>query len=68
MDMSLLSALPGSLLSSAAYQQRLPNADWTYQDLWRRSLDFDAEQRWGATLEPLASEPDGISTTSGRDV
>lgn len=30
---------------------RIPNVDWTYQDLWRRPLDFDAAKaRWGATL------------------
>ncbi len=30
---------------------RVPNADWTYADLWRQPLDFDAvKQRWGAAL------------------
>ena len=30
---------------------RIPNTDWTYQDLWRRSLDFDTvKARWGAAL------------------
>jgi len=30
---------------------RVPNVDWTYEDLWRRPLDFDAvKQRWGANL------------------
>ncbi len=30
---------------------RIPNADWTYEDLWRRPLDFDAvKQRWGGAL------------------
>ncbi|MGK5081319.1 VOC family protein [Janthinobacterium sp. HLX7-2] len=30
---------------------RTPNADWTYADLWRSPLDFQAaKQRWGATL------------------
>lgn len=28
---------------------RVPNSDWTYQDLWRRPLDFDAAKaRWAA--------------------
>jgi catechol 2,3-dioxygenase-like lactoylglutathione lyase family enzyme len=30
---------------------RIPNADWTYDDMWRRPLDFDAaKQRWGANF------------------
>jgi len=30
---------------------RVPNGDWTYEDLWRRPLDFTAvKQRWGAAL------------------
>lgn len=39
---------------------RVPNADWTYEDLWRRPLDFDAvKQRWGASLATgsAAGEP-----------
>jgi catechol-2,3-dioxygenase len=28
---------------------RVPNSGWTYDDLWRRPLDWDAsKQRWGA--------------------
>lgn len=31
---------------------RIPNVDWTYQDLWRRQLDFDAvKARWGGGLK-----------------
>lgn len=30
---------------------RVPNADWTYADMWRRPLDFEAAKlRWGADL------------------
>jgi catechol 2,3-dioxygenase-like lactoylglutathione lyase family enzyme len=30
---------------------RVPNVDWSYEDLWRRPLDFDAvKNRWGGTL------------------
>lgn len=39
---------------------RVPNVDWTYQDLWRRPLDFDAVKlRWGADLATgsAAGEP-----------
>jgi catechol-2,3-dioxygenase len=39
---------------------RVPNSDWTYQDLWRRPLDFDAAKaRWGANLATgsAAGEP-----------
>lgn len=39
---------------------RVPNADWTYQDLWRRTLEFEAaKQRWGADLATgsAAGEP-----------
>lgn len=39
---------------------RIPDADWTYDDLWRRPLDFDAaKRRWGANLATgsAAGEP-----------
>jgi Lactoylglutathione lyase and related lyases len=39
---------------------RIPNADWTYDDLWRRPLDLHAAKtRWGASLATgsAAGEP-----------
>ncbi|WP_297840481.1 VOC family protein [Pseudomonas sp.] len=39
---------------------RVPNVDWSYEDLWRRPLDFDAvKDRWGGTLTTgsAAGEP-----------
>jgi hypothetical protein len=39
---------------------RVPAADWGYEDLWRRPLDFDAvKARWGSTLATgcAAGEP-----------
>lgn len=39
---------------------RVPDADWSYEDLWRRPLDFEAAKaRWGADLATgsAAGEP-----------
>lgn len=39
---------------------RVPNRDWSYADMWRKSLDFAAARhRWGATLATgsAAGEP-----------